>query len=169
MSGGKSSAAKIKLALRRAQALSLRLQGGSYRDLAATMRQIAGVSPAYDARAAQRDVRHELDRLNAQNLELVEQVKRLELSRLDEMLAGIYDKATNGDTFAIDRVLRIMERRAAYEGLDAPRKIAPTNPAGDKAYSAEDLSDADLARIILDGNKPVCRGSGDGAPPDGAE
>jgi len=35
---------------------------------------------------------------------------------------------------AIDRAIKLMERRARLLGLDAPTKIAPTNPDGDKPY-----------------------------------
>lgn len=36
---------------------------------------------------------------------------------------------------AIDRAVKLMERRAKLLGLDAPTKVAPTNPNGDKAYA----------------------------------
>ena len=36
---------------------------------------------------------------------------------------------------AIDRVLKIMERRAKLLGLDAPAKTALTNPSGDKPWN----------------------------------
>lgn len=35
---------------------------------------------------------------------------------------------------AIDRAVRLMERRARLLGLDAPAKVAPTTPDGDKPY-----------------------------------
>ena len=35
---------------------------------------------------------------------------------------------------AIDRAIKLMERRARLLGLDAPTKMAPTNPEGDKPY-----------------------------------
>lgn len=47
---------------------------------------------------------------------------------------------------AIDRLLKIEERRAKLLGLDKPTKIAPTNPDGDKpatfviVASAEDIA-----------------------------
>lgn len=36
---------------------------------------------------------------------------------------------------AIDRAIKVMERRARLLGLDAPTKVAPTNPDGDKPYA----------------------------------
>lgn len=35
---------------------------------------------------------------------------------------------------AIDRAIKLMERRARLLGLDAPTKMAPTTPDGDKPY-----------------------------------
>ena len=47
----------------------------------------------------------------------------LELERLDAMLrGGLFEKARVGDLNAVDRVLRIMDRRARYLGLDSPEK-----------------------------------------------
>jgi len=45
-------------------------------------------------------------------------VLQLELERLDAMQAAIWDDAMNGHLGAIDRVLKIMERRAKLLGLD---------------------------------------------------
>lgn len=47
-----------------------------------------------------------------------------EVSRLDAMLAGLWPDARRGHLGAVDRVLRLMERRARLLGLDAPEKKA---------------------------------------------
>ena len=47
-----------------------------------------------------------------------------ELDRLDKMLQGLWSEARRGNYHSIDRVLRIMERRARYLGLDAPDRVA---------------------------------------------
>ena len=49
-------------------------------------------------------------------------VRALEVSRLDDMHAGLWDRAKRGDTFSVDRVLKIQERRAQLLGLDAPQR-----------------------------------------------
>jgi hypothetical protein len=58
-----------------------------------------------------------------------EDVLQLELARIDEMLTGVYARAVKGDLRAIDRVLRLQERRARFLGLD---KIdgPPSPPVG---------------------------------------
>lgn len=55
--------------------------------------------------------------------EEAKEVRQLELDRLDVMLLGIWDQARRGDVQAIDRVLRIQERRAKFLSLDMPDKI----------------------------------------------
>jgi hypothetical protein len=132
MSGGKSSQQKIILAKRREIALELRLQHGSYRAIAEAMRSQRGkspelaaiISPDYSDVQAMRDVAAILAEANAHNREQAEEVRRLELLRLDEMAQAIWPQtvSANPDLFAVDRLLRIMERRARLLGLDAPAK-----------------------------------------------
>jgi len=47
-------------------------------------------------------------------------VRALELERCDRLQAAVWPAATQGDVAAVAAVLRIMERRARYLGLDAP-------------------------------------------------
>jgi hypothetical protein len=48
----------------------------------------------------------------------------LELMRLERLHAAVWPQAIRGDVNAVDRVLRIMERRARLLGLDAPKRVA---------------------------------------------
>lgn len=48
-----------------------------------------------------------------------EEVRKLELERLDVMQAGLWEAATHGAYLTVDRVLGIMQRRAALMGLDS--------------------------------------------------
>lgn len=69
--------------------------------------------------------------------EPAEDVQTLELTRLDDMLLGLWDRAKRGDPYSVDRVLRIQERRAELSGLDAPKKSALTTPDGKDAAPAQ--------------------------------
>jgi len=60
--------------------------------------------------------------------EPADEVRKLELERLDTMTLAIANDVRHGNLGAIDRNLRIMKRRAELLGLDAPTKIAPTDP-----------------------------------------
>jgi hypothetical protein len=106
---------KLKTATLEADCLRLRLAGYSHRDIAAQL----GVAPS----SAYKRVRHALDELNKTNLESAEQLRALELLRLDELLSSLWDTAIAGDLRAVDRVLKVMERRAKLLGLDAPVKV----------------------------------------------
>jgi hypothetical protein len=48
----------------------------------------------------------------------------LELKRLDTALNAIFEDVQNGKLEAVDRLLKIMERRAKYLGLDAPTRFS---------------------------------------------
>jgi len=50
------------------------------------------------------------------------EVRELELNRLDALLTIAWDLAISGDLNAMDRVLKIQDRRARYLGLDAPQQ-----------------------------------------------
>jgi len=57
----------------------------------------------------------------------VEEVRAAEIARLDELMLTLWPKARRGELQAIDRVLKLMERRAKYlGGLEAPAKIDVT-------------------------------------------
>jgi predicted transcriptional regulator len=60
--------------------------------------------------------------------EPADEVRKLEVERLDTLLRGVWPRAIQGDVHAVDRCLRIIERRSAILGLDAPVK---TEHSGD--------------------------------------
>lgn len=80
----------------------------------------------------------------------VKELKAEQLSRLDGLLATIWPQARKGALGAVDRVLKIEERRAKLLGLDAPVKVAH---GGDKdappikQEHAHELTDDVLAAI----------------------
>lgn len=122
------------------QALSLRKYGASFRQIAETV----GYADESGARKAVGAL------LKKVEYEGVDEVRALELERLDAMLlgnaqskTGIYHQAVNGNQGAIDRVLKIMERRAKLLGLDAPEKQ-------DITIDVSKLTDEEL-RLIVEG------------------
>lgn len=95
---------------RMAKALEYRRAGLDYR----TIGERLGVSHTI----AHHDVRDALHLLVA---EPAEDVRRLELERLDVLLRVALDKAIrHKDMRAVETVLKIMDRRAKYLGLDVP-------------------------------------------------
>lgn len=92
---------------KRKKALDLRRAGWSFEDIAAEV----GYANKGSAHRAVKQGIAAITRESA--TELIE----LELSRLDDLLAGLYEQARNGDLFAVDRALKIMDQRAKFLGL----------------------------------------------------
>jgi hypothetical protein len=96
------------------KALQLRKLGYTYDKIT----EVCGYS---NRGAAFHAVHRELKRTIAP---VAEDVRELELARLDDLLTVYFSKAMKGDGWSMDRVLRIMERRAAFLGLDEKKDDA---------------------------------------------
>lgn len=86
----------------------------------ATYQQIANQLGYSDRGSAYNAVKGELNKLNRES---ATQLRDLEVGRLDAMLLGIWQQAKNSDLPSIDRVLKIMDRRAKLLGLDAAQQV----------------------------------------------
>jgi hypothetical protein len=118
---------------RKLKAFELRKAGKTYDEIAREL--------GYSNRgAAQKAVMGTMRKLLS---EPAEEVRKMELARLDTMFADLWNARarTNdkGDPTTVDRLLRIMERRAKLLGLDAPTKISPTDPTGEREYDSSEL------------------------------
>jgi hypothetical protein len=116
----KRDARAAEQAEKRRKALELRKAGATYEQIADQLK-LPNKSVSYKLVKAA---------IKAIIREPAEEVLRLELERLDAMLLGCWSRAKTGDSAAIDRALRIMERRAAYLGLDAPKRNEHTGKDG---------------------------------------
>ena len=114
--GNKTSAASARKLKHQAQALELRRAGMAY----AAIGQRLGISKS----RAHALVQLGFEETRKQITSSADEVKVEELSRLDGMLMKVYPKAAKGELQAIDRVLKIAERRARLLGLDAPVRTA---------------------------------------------
>lgn len=110
----KRDARKLDLAVRRQQALKLRLAGVSLESIAEKLGYAHKSNASKDIRGAIKEIYREA----------AEEVRTLELERLDRIMFAVWQKAIAGDSAAIDRVLRIMDRRAQYLGLDSPKETS---------------------------------------------
>lgn len=135
MSESKTSEQRIAAVERHRQALELRKAGLSYRAIADQL-GYSSVSGCYKAiRAA----------LHAVIAEPAAEVLALELQRLDDMLAGLWVEARRGNVLKVDRVLRIMARRADLLGLDAPKTVKVVQ---DEAQRLADQYGLDAKEIL---------------------
>jgi len=141
MSGeSKSSPRRIAAAEKQRQALELRKGGASY----AAIAQALGYATPSGAQAA-------IDSALKKTIqEPAEKVRQLELERLDAMLLGLWNDARKGHQGAIDRVLRIMERRAKFAGLDAPVNVKHTGTGkdGEIEFNVNDARDEIQRKLV---------------------
>lgn len=115
---------------RERDAFRLRADGLTYEQIAVRL----GYARANGAhRACMRAYR----RLNAEVNEEAEVHRRLDLERLDRMIAVLLPALEQGDWEAGRTLLGVLKRRADMLGMDAPTRIAPTNPEGTEAYGAD--------------------------------
>lgn len=81
----------------------------------------------------------------------VEEIRKVEIDRLDVAQAAIWGNVLKGDTKAVDTLLRLMSRRAALLGLDQPSRsqVEVFEHGGD--------IDAEVERLaaILDGGGKI--------------
>lgn len=105
------------------QALELRKAGVGFDEIAQRL-GYRGASGAYYAvkTALQKTIQQPANEL-----------REIEVARLDALLLGLWPEARKGNVAKIDRVLRIMQRRADLLGLDAPKRIDATLDIRDEA------------------------------------
>lgn len=118
--GAKTNADSIASKEKMAAALTLRKEGKTFTEIAKEL----GYKSKQTAHEAVKRAIREIIR------EPAEDVIRLDLERLDAMWQVNYLNAQAGDPVALASCMRIMERRAKLLGLDAPTKVAETDPYG---------------------------------------
>lgn len=98
---------------RKAEALALRKQGYDYATIGRTL------EPPCTPQNAHKLVASALRELVPDQ---AAELREMMGARLDDLLIGVWDRALKGDTFAIGDAMKIMERQARLQGLDAPQK-----------------------------------------------
>jgi len=94
---------------RERQVLDLRTAGATFAQIATQLGITQQRANQIYHRALLRTVREPAD-----------EARQLDALRLDRLLLGIWGPATQGEAWAIDRALHILNRRAKLFGLDAP-------------------------------------------------
>lgn len=136
----------------RQQALTLRIQGGSYREIATALGISVGSAYVY--------VTESLAELRELTTETAKQLREIELHRLDELylklsvklqsqVVEVVDAATgqrsrraSPDETTVRAMLDVSRRRAELLGLDAPRKTELGGPDGGAIPIAASIVDA---------------------------
>lgn len=99
---------------RESRVLQLRIAGASFD-------RIAGAVGYTDRGGAYKAYQRALARVHA---EPAAELREVASARLDQMLSSVWAKAVKGDLAAVDRVLKIEERRAKLFGLDSPTRLS---------------------------------------------
>lgn len=116
MAESKTGARRVRGSVRRAQCMNLRRSGATYSEIGAQV----GIS----RQAAFKHVKTEMLSLAEVASEDASAIRALEIDRLDRLQLGIWSSASTGHLGAIDRILKIMERRAKLLGIDSPTLVA---------------------------------------------
>lgn len=100
----------VTAAERRARCVELVSQGWRYDDVARAV--------GYSTRGAVSKAVHKA--LKDRTVEAVDELRRLEVARLDSLQAALWEQAIAGDVKAAQTVLRLIDRRITLLGLDEP-------------------------------------------------
>lgn len=108
-----SGPAAISAVEKQRRVLELRKTGMSFSKIAALVgyKSLSGCHAAFQ-KALRSTIQQPAD-----------EVRKLEVERLDALLEALWPEALGGNLHAVDRVLMVMQRRASYLGLDAPQKV----------------------------------------------
>jgi len=116
----------IDTARRRRFVLEKRRQGLPYADIAAAAVEEFGsdqLPGSWGKRYAHKDVTRELQKVRSELEETAEDVRTLELIRLDALYQGVAEEAEEGDTDAVREARKIIKRRCRMLGIDEPEEI----------------------------------------------
>ncbi len=104
---GRRSTNRVLAAKRRVKAVELVASGMTY--------EAAAKALGYKNRGTVHKIVHSA--LHAEQADSVEQLRQLEVSRLDAMQAGLWSRAEAGDIEAVQQCVRIIESRIRLLGL----------------------------------------------------
>jgi hypothetical protein len=111
--GRPGSTGKIERAERRSRILALRAGGASYETIAEEL--------GTTTKSVEATVGWWLQRKEVEADQHADAVRQMQIERLDAMLrGGLFEKATNGNLKAVDRVLAIEKMRAQLTGTSKP-------------------------------------------------
>ena len=160
-----------RMAVRRLSAMKYRLAGATYRVIAEKLtaeraqvyadandisidRAMKKIQPV-SIKTAWEDVMAEMEELRRETEVHRGDLMALENARLDQLFSKALSLYGKGSVPAGRLAIAVMGRRAKLNGLDAPTKIAPTDPTGEHtadtaAINVNTLSEDTLRRVLRD-------------------
>ncbi len=103
----------VRAKAREEKSLELRMAGYTYEKI--------GEELGITAQAAFAAVKRAITNQAKKRSEDVETYRQMQLHQLDKLQSSLWDKAINGDVNAVDRILKILDRRAKLLGIDAEK------------------------------------------------
>lgn len=126
---------------KKGKVLDLRRQAYTYREIEAITGINYGTVRNYIISA--------LEELKQEQMEKAELLRTMELQRLDKLLNKIEPQLKKGNLFAIDRALKIMERRAKYiPNMEVPQKVHLGNDKESPLIEAQNNLEDKLLKLI---------------------
>ena len=119
MGHSKISQATVQGAVRRKDILGLRIKGFSTAQIAEKLH--CGQT------TVKRQLVKALSALAAETQEMAAYERDVDLARIDRLLPDLMDQAESGDLDAVDRLEKLLRRRAAMLGYDMPVKYERTD------------------------------------------
>lgn len=147
-----TSPTSMGAAERREKIMELRMRGWNFRKIG----EAVGCNGSY----AYKVMRTELDRLIEKTALSTQQLRKLELEKLDVMETKLAPAVQKNSNIAIRTWLKVLERRSKFLGLDAPTKIEgsitgsanvqiylPENHRGDQPEPPEDEDQTEPVKL----------------------
>jgi hypothetical protein len=134
----RTSPRRIAAVEKQSQALELRKAGATYDSIAQTIGYSSRAGAALAVEAALRKTLQEP----------ADELRKLDLERLNTMLLAIWARARQGSLDDIDMVLKILARKAKLLGLDAPVKQELVGRDGGPIEIAALLLTQKLQRLV---------------------
>ncbi len=125
-------AGRVTAAKRRSDVLTLAVAGHTPTAISETLTQkyqsegLAGVSQ----RSVETTINKALEEWRASDAANIENVRQMQLARLDQLLATLYPKAREGHLKTVDRVLKLEQLRSKIAGTEAPRRLEVSGNIG---------------------------------------
>jgi hypothetical protein len=136
------------------------LAGDNYEEIAEAAAEEFGLETlpkGWDKRTVWSDVNNTLMDIQESMAIDVEGVRQMELQRLDKLLTALWDSATGGTLGAIDRVLKVMQRRAELLGLDKNRLTVDMEARGKVAFYLPEVgAEVPLPDVVGHAKVGVC-------------
>lgn len=118
------------------------------------------------ARAVSKDLSEHFSRIDESYEEAREQARELELARLDKAQQAIWNRVQQGNDWAIDRFLGIVDRRMKLMGLEVKQYDVSSRTEITVHHDRLPEVDPAYAAAMLDGLRELSQGTDEGSPDD---